>query len=350
MSLQQKILNWYYKYKRELPWRNTCDPYKIWVSEIILQQTRVNQGLNYYIKFISRFPDVKTLAEASIDEVMLYWKGLGYYSRARNMHASAQYIVLNLNSKFPDNYTDLLKLKGIGEYTAAAISSIAFNETKAVVDGNVIRVYSRLFNVDLAYDTSEGKKEFEKIASEMLNKKQPGDHNQAIMEFGALQCTPINPDCSSCVLQTYCKALALKKVSMLPTKQKKPSISKRYFYFIVLHFDNTVYIQKRKDNDIWHSLYQFPLLESVPGDNPENLLTGSFCAANGIPNDFNILEKSREMKHQLSHQQIIARFFHIKINSQPDNKNFIAVEKNEMGKYALPRLIDKYWNEYLHTH
>ena len=230
----EKIIAWYDQNKRDLPWRNTKDAYLIWLSEIILQQTRVDQGMDYYLKFAKEFPTVKHLAKADNEKVMKLWQGLGYYSRARNLHTTAKIISEKYHGKFPDEYSDILSLKGVGNYTAAAIASFAFNKPYAVVDGNVYRVLARVFGIESPIDSTQGKKEFETLATELLDRKKPASHNQAIMELGALQCKPVNPDCSICALNTMCFAYSKKRINELPVKAKKTKVRNRYFNYIVL--------------------------------------------------------------------------------------------------------------------
>src|SRR5690554_5706333 len=262
MTFSQKLISWYSEHKRELPWRNTKDPYKIWLSEVILQQTRVAQGLPYYENFINTFPTVFDLAKADEQQVLKIWQGLGYYSRARNLHHTAQYISENLNGIFPDNYKDLLKLKGVGSYTAAAIASFSNDEAVAVLDGNVYRVLSRYFGIETDISSSKAKKEFQELANEVLDQKQPSLFNQAIMEFGALQCVPKNPNCEVCVLNDSCFALKEKKVDKLPVKLKKTKVTQRFLnYLVFLDENKNSIINKRTQNGIWKNLYEFPLLE-----------------------------------------------------------------------------------------
>lgn len=220
MIITSVLIKWYHKNKRHLPWRDTQNPYLIWISEVILQQTRVIQGLDYYLRFIRKLPDIQSLATVSEDEVLKLWQGLGYYTRARNLHAAAKNIVHYFNGKFPDNYTDILKLKGIGKYTAAAVASFAFNEPVPVVDGNVCRVLSRLYAINYPADSAEGQKLIYSLAEKIIDKKNPGIFNQAIMEFGALQCVPQNPDCSKCPLNKKCLAYIYNNVSLFPVKKK----------------------------------------------------------------------------------------------------------------------------------
>ncbi len=246
-----------------MPWRETSDPYCIWLSEIMLQQTRIEQGLPYYLAFTNAYPSIFDLANASEEEVLKLWQGLGYYSRARNLHATAKYIAFELNGKFPETYEGLLKLKGVGDYTASAIASISYNEPVAVVDGNVYRVLSRYFDIDTPINSTAGIKEFKLLAKELLDKEDPATYNQAIMEFGALQCKPQSPLCNTCPLSASCLALKNNKISMLPVKLKKGKIKKRYFNYLVFQSEeNKTILEKRSGKGIWEGLYQFPLIET----------------------------------------------------------------------------------------
>src|ERR1041385_985871 len=255
MDFSQILLSWYARNRRDLPWRKTRDPYKIWLSEVILQQTRVQQGLPYYLAFVKKCPDVKKLAAAPEDEVVKLWQGLGYYSRARNLHAAAKMVVKDFAGKFPGNYEDLRKLKGIGDYTAAAIASLSFDERKAVVDGNVYRVLSRIFGIEDAIDSTVGKKIFSELANELISQKFPADHNKAIMEFGALQCVPKNPDCKNCPFVLHCYAQKKKIIHLFPLKSKKTKITDRFFYYLVIRHKGHIYIKQRTGKDIWKGLF-----------------------------------------------------------------------------------------------
>ncbi|MCW8941497.1 MAG: A/G-specific adenine glycosylase, partial [Flavobacteriales bacterium] len=239
MEFSQKLISWYKNNKRDLPWRNTINPYKIWLSEIILQQTRVNQGLSYYYKFIEHYPSVKDLANASEQEVLKLWQGLGYYSRARNLHATARIITENYDGIFPVDYKKILSLKGVGEYTAAAITSFAYNQPYPVVDGNVFRVLARIYGVDTPIDTPEGKKTFNGLANKLIDKKQAATYNQAIMEFGALVCTPKNPECENCIFNNICAALINQQIELLPLKSKKIKQTNRYFNYLIIETNNS---------------------------------------------------------------------------------------------------------------
>ncbi len=340
----QKILHeWYELQKRALPWRETRDPYKIWISEIILQQTRVNQGLDYYNRFIERFPDVKSLAEATENEVLRYWQGLGYYSRARNLHKAALKITTDREGKFPDSYNEVLSLPGIGEYTAAAICSFAFGQPYATVDGNIYRVLARLTATDTPTDTSKGKKIFAEMAQNLLDKKNPGIHNQAIMEFGAMYCTPSSPDCGNCPLMHYCEASKLKIVSMLPVKQGKTKTTNRYFNYFHIKNGEFTYLQKRTQKDIWQNLYEFPLIETSRAmDLPELAQTDAFSQLFGKCK-ITVEKTYNPVKHILSHRIIYAVFHTIII----DTENMISgqVEKipqSELSGFPVSRLTEMF--------
>ena len=340
-SLSPQILNWYEAHKRELPWRETTDPYAIWLSEIILQQTRIDQGLAYYLKFIEAYPTVKDFAMASEDEILKHWQGLGYYSRARNMHYTAKMIVEKYNNEFPNSYNELLKLKGVGEYTAAAIASISFNLPHATVDGNVFRVLSRVFGISTPIDTGKGKKEFTTLANDLLDNHHPGTFNQAFMEFGAVQCTPQKPACENCPINNVCFAYKKAAISAYPVKQGKTKIRKRYFNYLVIQYKNFTFLKKRSENDIWRNLYEFPLAETTEKIDMLSLLTNHQSV---VPYtiDINIEGESLWKKQVLSHQHIFYRFIYLKIN---DEKNIpsalIKVNKKDIFNFAVPKPIEK---------
>ncbi|HTE33409.1 MAG TPA: A/G-specific adenine glycosylase, partial [Chryseolinea sp.] len=256
-----KVVEWYESNKRDLPWRETRDPYKIWLSEVILQQTRVNQGLPYYLRFIEKFPNVKSLANASEQEVLRQWQGLGYYTRARNLHKCAQQVVAQHESKFPDSFESLKKLAGIGEYTAAAIASIAFKQNVAVVDGNVFRVLSRIFGLSDEINSPQGRKLFKALANDLIDNRHPDLHNQAMMEFGALYCTPKNPACTLCIFAVGCFAAQKNMQHALPVKAGLKAPRKRYFYYLVVKKGRTLLMNKRGSRDIWNGMYDFCLTE-----------------------------------------------------------------------------------------
>jgi len=340
-KIRIKLINWHKGIDRELPWKKNKSPYKIWLSEVLLQQTRVNQAIPYYRKFLKAYPTIEKMASASLDEVMKLWQGLGYYSRAKNMHETSIHIVKNLNSEFPNTYNELLKLKGVGNYTAAAIASFAYNEPKAVVDGNVFRVLSRYFGIETPIDSTAGKKEFQKIADEQLDKKAPGIYNQAIMDFGALQCIPKNPSCNTCCFKKTCKAHQNKQVALLPVKAKKLKKRIRYFNYFIIHYKKFFYLQKREEKDIWQNLFQYPLIES-DRKSFERLAEDYFAIDNFIKtNKYGILKVSKNYKQQLTHQQINARFIEIEVD-KPLNKNlnFIKCKETDLKKFAYPKIID----------
>ncbi len=340
-----EIISWYLKNKRDLPWRNTKDAYLIWLSEIILQQTRVDQGTAYYLKFAEHFPTVKDLANADNDLVMKLWQGLGYYSRARNLHAAAKTIQTLHKGTFPDSYEDILALKGVGDYTAAAVASFAFNKPHAVVDGNVFRVLSRIFGIATPIDSSAGKKEFYKRANELIDKKNPALHNQAIMEFGALQCKPVHPDCSVCPFNANCFAFTKNLVSVLPAKEKKTKVRNRYFNYIVFHYKGTIAINKRIGKDIWTNLHDFPLIETSEALTEEQLLSSPEWKKMIGKNKYVVKSISSSYKHILSHQKIYARFIEIVCKNPLKNnlpKELLIIKENDIYKYAVPRLVDLY--------
>ncbi len=341
MDFSNKLVSWYLSNKRDLPWRNTANAYYIWLSEIILQQTRVAQGMPYYLAFVNAFSKVEDLANASEDEVLKMWQGLGYYSRARNLHFTAKDIADNYGGEFPNDYQKILKLKGVGTYTAAAITSFAFGLPYAVVDGNVIRVLSRIFGVDTPFDTTIGKKQFAELAQELLIKDNPSEYNQAIMEFGAMQCKPKSPDCSICPMQDFCEAYNKNTIAELPVKSKKIKVKKRFLHFLMIEEDGGVYLGKRKKG-IWNGLYEFPFLEFDKKADEKQVI-----AAEDWKNIFNgakveIASISPEFIHVLSHQKIHAQFWRLKTkNVQLKNFDFIA--EKDLLNYPVSRLTEKYF-------
>lgn len=345
MSFSAILINWYLKNKRNLPWRNTRDPYKIWLSEIILQQTRVEQGLPYYQKFIEKYPTVLKLAKAKEDEVLKLWQGLGYYSRARNLHFTAKEIVKNHGGIFPNNYYEIRALKGIGDYTAAAIASFAFNLPYAVVDGNVMRVLSRYLGINEPIDNTQGKKLLAEAAQELLDKKNPAVYNQAIMEFGATYCVPQKPDCENCIFNSSCEAFRLKKVNELPVKSKKTKIKERYFHYLIIEQKRKTYLQKRAAGDIWQGLYEFPLIEADKALDFDELIKQEEFKKIFKNKFFEFIKTSPNKKHILSHQHIHARFFHFKINKLEKPDSYKEINFGDLDKYALPRLIHRYLEE-----
>ena len=340
-----QIYHWYTKNKRDLPWRQTADPYKIWISEIILQQTRVVQGTGYYLRFIEQYPKVKYLAAAHEDEVLKLWQGLGYYSRARNLHTAAKYIQEELNGEFPTTYSGILNLKGVGPYTAAAIASIAFDLPYPAVDGNIYRILSRYFGIETPVDTVKGKKEIGKIAKDLMPQKNTGFHNQALMEFGALQCIPKSPDCNCCPVRLTCYAASHKRTAQLPVKTKKTKQSKRFFYYFFIQYNNVTFLEKRTKNDIWKNLYQFPLFESKRNLPEYELLTDKNLPFLSNCN-VNIKSVSETRKHILSHQIIYARCIHVEIdNPQCLSNHFIQVNQKDISTFAVPRLMEQFITE-----
>ena len=344
MELSQILMDWYRNNQRDLPWRRTNDPYAIWLSEVILQQTRVEQGMPYWLRFMEDFPTVTDLANADEREVLRLWQGLGYYSRARNLHAAAKVVRDEYNGIFPNQYEQIRALKGIGDYTAAAISSFAFNLSHAVVDGNVYRVLSRIFAINTPIDSTNGKKEFFVLANELIDKSNPGMFNQAIMEFGAMQCRPSNPDCSVCPFNQYCQSFATNTVSEYPVKSKKTKTRNRYFDFIILSDEKNTLLQKREEKDIWQGLYQFPLIESATKNKNKLDLSKSEVANYLNTNSHKMIKSSAIVKHVLSHQVIFAKFWWINMESVSTAKdaNMIKVPWSQLGDYGMPQLIVKY--------
>lgn len=338
------IVKWYKKNKRDLPWRHHKDPYKIWLSEIILQQTQVAQGLSYYVKFVETYPTVKKLALAKEDEVFKLWQGLGYYSRARNLHASAKHIHKELKGEFPNTFNTIKNLKGVGDYTAAAIASFAYDLPHAVVDGNVYRVLSRVFGIETPIDSSGAKKEFQQLANELLNAKKAATHNQAIMEFGSQYCKPNNPDCQNCVLNVKCCAFKTNKVAQLPIKSKKTKTRNRFFNYVVLIDESkNILIHKRKEGDIWQSLYEFYLIETEKEISSDQLLANKAFRA-VCKSTFDVLFVSKIYKHILSHQHLYAKFYVVK-TSQTFKPQQIVCNFKTLKNYAFPRLIEKFLND-----
>lgn len=342
----RKLIKWYYEHRRDLPWRNTRDPYKIWLSEIILQQTRVAQGLPYYLKFEEAFPTVFDLAKAPEQKVMKLWQGLGYYSRARNLHAASKQIVKEHKGVFPTEYNDLKKLKGVGDYTAAAISSFCFNKPHAVVDGNVFRVLARLNAIETPINSSLGKKQFTELANRLLNKKDPGTFNQAIMEFGARHCVPVNPDCGACIFKNDCAAVATGTVKKFPVKAGKTKVSTRYFEYFFISEKNKTYIEKRGAGDIWQNLYQLPLLEFEQQTARAGVLKKFKKEVLKASNtNFEVKKISALKTHQLSHQKIMARFWQINIEKQAILPKYRQIDLKNLKKYPFPVLIGNHLRE-----
>ena len=349
MIFSDELTSWYHKNKRSLPWRDTTDAYVIWLSEIILQQTRVEQGLPYFNRFLERYPDVRAFAAASEDEILKLWQGLGYYSRGRNMLKTARQVVSEYNGVFPVRYEQLIKLKGIGEYTAAAISSFSSNEARAVVDGNVFRVLARYFGIEAPINSTTGKKIFQELADEVLDSENAGLHNQALMEFGAMLCKPKNPDCGICPLRLSCIAYQDDKVTSLPVKLRKISIKERYFNYFLISDGNTILMNKRGDNDIWANMYDLPLLETM-----EPVPAVSLISQQEVKELFGdaiaLIGAETAKKHVLTHQHIYAQFIMIDVPADFKHpEKFIRVELAGLEKIAMPKIIYTFLNKFFNT-
>ena len=344
MNFSTKLINWYTVNKRDLPWRSTNNPYYIWLSEIILQQTQVVQGTPYYHAFTSQFPTVYDLAKANEEDVLKLWQGLGYYSRARNLHWSAKYIVNELDGVFPDTYKDILKLKGVGDYTASAIASICFNEVTAVVDGNVYRALSRIFGIETPINSTPGQKEFKALAQQLIDKQQPAIFNQAIMEFGARQCKPKNPDCSVCPFKTSCLALKENKIDVLPVKLKKTKVTKKYFNFIVIISKNEkTILEQRIGSGIWQNLYQFPLIETEKPSTYNNIK--SKIENLDVLEDMNFdvhLYNDTDIIHKLSHQHLYTKFWIVSIDKSIEN----GIDISNIEDFPVPILIGNFIDKF----
>jgi A/G-specific adenine glycosylase len=340
-----RLIAWYLQHKRDLPWRNTSDPYYIWLSEVIMQQTRVDQGLAYYNRFVASFPTVTDLASAHTDEVLKLWQGLGYYSRARNLHGTAKFIVENHRGVFPSDFESILALKGVGDYTASAIASFAFNLPHAVVDGNVYRVLSRIFGIETPIDSTAAKKEFKALASELLSQSDPATHNQAIMEFGATCCKPLAPLCASCPFAEQCIALRKGKVAVLPRKQKKTKSRDRYFNYLVLRSNNQTVIRQRPEGDIWTGLFDFPLIETENELAADELLKSKAWKEYSGRKKYHLVEAAGPYRHVLSHQKINAYFLvlePLEALSSVKPHDSIVISEDSIGEYAVPRLIERF--------
>lgn len=344
------LIAWYRQNKRQLPWRETTDPYKIWLSEIILQQTRVQQGTSYYFQFIEEFPDVHSLARASQDKVYKMWQGLGYYNRAANLMAASKTISLELDGKFPESPEELMKIKGIGSYTAAAISSLAFDIAVPVVDGNVFRLLSRIFGIETPINTSSAKKEFEKRAKSLMLEHSPGEFNQAMMEFGALYCTSNKPDCANCIFIKKCFAGKSKLTEKFPVKNPKAAVKKKYLYYFLFEIEtektSKIWIRKRSGTDIWKNLYDFPVAEYEEPVDPEIALIDFMKDSKKAK--FVLKNISVQYKHQLTHRQIHATFLRLTVNKKIDfpNKNSLFLIKlDDIVTYPVSRLVDRYLKE-----
>lgn len=342
-----EIVRWYQQNPRDLPWRETQDPYKIWLSEIILQQTRVVQGMPYYYAFINTYPTVKDLALAPEEEVLRLWQGLGYYSRARNLHFCAKTIWFDLEGNFPSTYTELLKLKGVGTYTASAIASFAFGECKAVVDGNVFRVLARYYGIETDIASGKGKKEFETLANTIIPKDNPAEFNQAMMDFGARLCTPKNPSCDLCPISSSCFAFNHNMVSDLPVKINKTKVRERYFHYYIIRCGTKWVWKKRGPGDIWEGLYDFPLAETEALDGMNN-----FTMPLGVAGE--IIKFPKTYRHILSHQKLNAVFSTVEIDEKNlrnleewcEQKSFTLIDKDKIEYLAKPKLIVNFLNDH----
>lgn len=340
MQWTKELMHWYATNKRNFPWREDKNPYKIWLSEIIMQQTRVAQGMPYYNAFVQHYPTVNDLAKAPEDEILKLWQGLGYYSRARNLHAAAKYIVETRQGIFPNTFKELLMLKGVGDYTASAIASISFDEPQAVVDGNVYRFLSRCFGMDTPIDSSGAHKIFKAKATALMDKDRPGDFNQAMMEFGALQCTPKATDCSACPFSSHCIANQQGRVAALPVKQKKGKVKERFFNFLVcVTPQNEILLEKRKTKGIWQNLWQFPLIESTKLLGQKELAKHSDFQKTVASSPYRLkLENKEPHKHLLSHQRLWIQFW--QVESSGFQKKGIPLK--DLHAYAVPVPIAQY--------
>ncbi len=348
MTFSEKILNRYDQNKRYLPWRETKDPYKIWLSEIIMQQTQIAQGTSYYLKFLDSFPTIFDLAKADEQDVLLLWQGLGYYSRARNLQKKAKVIVIEFNVKFPETYKELIKLKGIGDYTAAAISSICFDKPHPSVDGNVMRLISRLFEIRDPVNKAKGKNKIKEITENLNSNIRPGDFNQALMDFGSQYCKANDPDCMNCIFKNMCKAYKKNIVSEIPVKDKaKPKTKEYYNYFICINEKKDEIVIKKRVKGIWKNLFEFPKLISN-GKNSDLKTINSFVKTFNINHKIKLSDASSESKHLLSHKELYIKFYTIKISSEQDietickDENYLSVKINEIRNYPFPVSIKKY--------
>ena len=343
MNVSESLAKWYKSNKRFLPWRESGNPYYIWISEIILQQTRVQQGLDYYQRFIHRFPTVFILSESSLEQVLKIWQGLGYYSRARNLYRTARIIVSEYNGIIPRDYHLLLKLPGIGEYTAGAIASLAYNQPFPAIDGNVYRVLARYFGIENSTDTAKAKKEFYRVALSILDRNDPGRHNQAMIELGALICLPRNPHCSGCPISDSCYANLKNRTNELPVKKKQIASLHRYFYYLVIRKGDSLFIKQRSDNDIWAMLYDFPLIErNHLLTIPEELLTSDEWKQLFRGKNISIRKISSEIKHQLSHQIIHAWFVEIEAGNHFVYDSAIEIKNRQLEDFPMSRLMEIY--------
>lgn len=344
MNISGALISWYRQHKRDLPWRQTTDPYRIWLSEIILQQTRVDQGLPYYLKFESTFPKVCNLAKASEDQVLKIWQGLGYYSRARNLHRTAQIVCRDYKGVFPSDFQSIISLPGIGDYTASAIASFAWNQPHSVVDGNVSRVLSRLFGVKEEVNSPKGKKIFKELAQSILPVKHAGIHNQAIMEFGALQCKPQSPDCSICPFLKLCYAAQNQMVKSLPVKTKNLKVKVRYLHYILITQQEDLFIRKRDDKGIWKNLYELPFLETEKEISPEKVMRLTEWRKIFGDTDHEVIRTDRKTVHKLTHQHLHLQTIEVRLKGRrriPALEEFIRISTQNIEDYPVPKPVEK---------
>ncbi|WP_317174113.1 A/G-specific adenine glycosylase [Mucilaginibacter boryungensis] len=346
MDFPNELLHWYHQNKRDLPWRHTNDAYVIWLSEIILQQTRVEQGLPYFNRFLEKYPTVSDFAAATEDEVLNLWQGLGYYSRGRNMLITARLVQEQYGGVFPSSWEQLIKLKGIGEYTAAAIASFAGNEPRAVVDGNVYRVLARYFGIDEPINSTQGAKTFRKLANELLNRNEPALHNQAMMEFGALLCKPKNPACGICPVREGCYAFKHNAITTLPVKLNKLKIRKRFFNYLLIKDGDLILMHKRGAGDIWTNMYQLPLIETAELMEPHHVLDLP-AAKSFLSENTSVKAISAVHKHVLTHQHLYVRFIELDGFKNKPTGDFFFIEVKKIKNLALPQIIFIFLTKFL---
>jgi A/G-specific adenine glycosylase len=328
---------------RQMPWKGEKDPYKIWLSEIILQQTRVEQGLSYYNNFVKAFPNIQKLAKAKDERVFKLWEGLGYYSRCRNLLFTARYISKEKSGNFPSTYEEIKSLKGVGPYTAAAIASFAYNLPYAVVDGNVFRVLARVFGISKPIDSNEGKILFTHLANELLDKVNPGSYNQAIMDFGAVICKPVAPVCRTCIFKKKCAAFLNNEIHLLPVKEKKIKIRKRWFYYLLLEYKNETAVLVRTAKDIWQGLYEFSLIETEQEETIKKIISKAEKKKWLKTGLYEIISISAVQQQQLSHQLIAGQFIRIRVKQKLKlNENALWISKQGISKLAFPKFINQY--------
>ncbi len=346
MNITKAFLEYYAKNKRDLPWRNTKSPYHIWLSEIIMQQTRIAQGTSYYNAFIEKYPTVFDLAQAGEQNVLLLWQGLGYYSRARNLYHTSKIIAEKYKGQFPDNYKEMIALKGIGDYTASAILSICFNLPLPAIDGNVLRIIARIFGIKQAVNQTSGRKAVSNICNDLICKENPGDFNQALMDFGSLCCTPALPNCSECFLRKECIAFQSKSVSELPVKDKSKPKKNEYFHYFLLRFEDNILIKQRKEG-IWQNLYEFPLIVQTKKYS-KNKIMAAFNAAFTESKNAKVFEQSETIKHVLSHKNLYITFYSVRWQYRKDfetvqqSGNFMSVKHDTLSDYPFPQVIRKF--------